>query len=118
LPAHALLKQSLGASAEFRRGQLEAIEALAYKRGRVLVVQRTGWGKSVVYFIATRLLRDEGLGPTIVISPLQSLMRDQLRMAERLGLRAVVMDTGRADAHDGRSPLWAAARFFVEESFR
>ena len=93
LPAHALLKQSLGDDADFRPGQLEAIEVLAYERGRALVVQRTGWGKSVVYFIATRLLRDEGFGPTIVISPLQSLMRDQHRMAELLGLRAVVMDS-------------------------
>ncbi|HEX6153772.1 MAG TPA: RecQ family ATP-dependent DNA helicase, partial [Solirubrobacterales bacterium] len=64
------------------------------------VVQRTGWGKSVVYFIATRLLRDEGRGPTILISPLLSLMRDQIAMAERLGVRAVAMDSTNEDEWD------------------
>jgi ATP-dependent DNA helicase RecQ len=83
-----LLRQALGAQAVFREGQLEAILALVDDRERVLVVQRTGWGKSLVYFIASALLREQGHGPTILISPLLSLMNDQIRMAERLGVRA------------------------------
>jgi ATP-dependent DNA helicase RecQ len=78
----------LGVEAEFRPGQLDAIDAVAGERGRVLLVQRTGWGKSAVYFIATRLLRDEGAGPTLLVSPLLALMRNQIQMAERLGIRA------------------------------
>ena len=61
-------------AAEFRPDQLEAIRVLVAERGRVLLVQRTGWGKSAVYFIATRMLRDRGLGPTLLVSPLLSLM--------------------------------------------
>ena len=71
----------------FRDGQQEAIEALALRRELVLLVQRTGWGKSAVYFLATRLLRDAGLGPTLLISPLLALMRNLLAAAGRLGLR-------------------------------
>ena len=74
--------------AEFRDGQLEAIGVVAVDRGRALVVQRTGWGKSAVYFIATKLLREEGLGPTVIVSPLLVLMRNQMEMADRLGIRA------------------------------
>jgi ATP-dependent DNA helicase RecQ len=91
--AESLLKRALGDAATFHDGQLEAIEALVDERARALVVQRTGWGKSVVYFLATRLLRDEGSGPTILISPLLALMRDQLRMAETLGLRAMTINS-------------------------
>jgi len=91
--AQGLLRQALGDDARFRDGQLDAILALVEQRARVLVVQRTGWGKSVVYFVATRILRDEGLGPTILISPLLSLMRDQVRMAAMLGVRAATMDS-------------------------
>jgi len=91
-----LLEQALGKGAGFRDGQLEAILALVDDRSRVLVVQRTGWGKSVVYFIATRLLRNGGAGPTILISPLLSLMRDQVRMAKALGVRAMTMDSTNA----------------------
>jgi len=91
--AQSLLEEALGEKAEFRPDQLEAIEALVGKRARVLVVQRTGWGKSIVYFIATRLLRDEGRGPTILISPLLALMRDQIAMAEKLGVRARSIDS-------------------------
>ena len=71
----------------FREGQWESIEQLL-NRKRVLVVQRTGWGKSMVYFLATRLLRDQGAGPTLLISPLLSLMRNQLEAAERIGITA------------------------------
>ncbi len=77
----------------FRSGQREAVEALAIRRERVLLVQRTGWGKSAVYFLATRLLRDGGLGPTLLVSPLLALMRNQLVAAERLGLRAYTINS-------------------------
>lgn len=77
----------------FREGQREAVEALAVRRERVLLVQRTGWGKSAVYFLATRLLRDAGFGPTLLISPLLALMRNQLEAAARLGLRAYTINS-------------------------
>ena len=77
-----LLHQMIGVDKEFRPGQWEAIEAVAVKKQRALVVQRTGWGKSLVYFLATRLLRDAGAGPTLLISPLLSLMRIPKRSSE------------------------------------
>jgi len=80
-------------SADFRLGQLEAIEALGYDRNRLLLVQRTGWGKSIVYFATTKLLRDGGSGPTLIVSPLLSLMRNQLELAARMGLRAERLDS-------------------------
>ncbi|MGL4208759.1 MAG: DEAD/DEAH box helicase, partial [Candidatus Adiutrix sp.] len=73
--------------ATFRAGQWESIESLLHGN-RVLVLQRTGWGKSMVYFIATKLLRDQGTGPTLLISPLLSLMRNQLEAARRIGIKA------------------------------
>ena len=77
-----LLRQSLGDdTAEFRDGQWEAIRTLVEDRGRLLVVQRTGWGKRVVYFVASRLLRDQGAGPTFLVSPLLALMRNQVEAA-------------------------------------
>ncbi|MCZ7588254.1 MAG: RecQ family ATP-dependent DNA helicase [Gaiella sp.] len=95
--ARHLLTTALGFGAEFRPGQLEAIEALVDRRSRLLVVQATGWGKSVVYFVATKLLREQGHGPTVLISPLLSLMRDQIRMAERLGVRALTLNSSNTD---------------------
>jgi ATP-dependent DNA helicase RecQ len=86
--------------AQFRDGQWEAIEALVERRGRALVVQRTGWGKSAVYFIATRLLRDRGAGPTVLISPLLALMRNQILMAERAGVRARTINSGNREEWD------------------
>jgi ATP-dependent DNA helicase RecQ len=86
--ARELLRQTFGANAEFRPGQLEAIVAIVDDRARMLVVQHTGWGKSLVYFLATRLLREQGSGPTLLLSPLLSLMRNQLDLAERFGVRA------------------------------
>ena len=84
-----ILRQSLdNPGAEFRLGQEEAIKAILEHPHRALVVQATGWGKSIVYFIATRVLRDQKRGPTIVISPLLSLMRNQIEAARRLNLRA------------------------------
>ena len=73
--------------ASFRDGQWESIEQLL-NRKRVLVVQRTGWGKSMIYFLATKLLREQGAGPTLLISPLLSLMRNQLEAAQRIGVTA------------------------------
>ncbi len=98
--AQGLLRRALGDETAFHPGQLEAIATLVDDRARVLVVQRTGWGKSVVYFVATALLRDRGTGPTIIISPLLSLMRDQMRMAARLGVQAERIDSTNADDHD------------------
>ena len=95
-----LLCRMLGPQAEFRDGQWEAIEAVAVRRGRALVVQRTGWGKSMVYFLATKLLREQGAGPTLLISPLLSLMRNQIAMAERIGLRAVTINSANRDEWD------------------
>jgi ATP-dependent DNA helicase RecQ len=91
--AHALLQQMLGPTASFREGQLEAILRTVHERGRTLLVQRTGWGKSLVYFIATRMLREGGAGPTLMISPLLSLMRNQIDAARRIGVRAVRIDS-------------------------
>ncbi|WP_170369242.1 RecQ family ATP-dependent DNA helicase [Ruegeria arenilitoris] len=89
-----LLRQALGnASAEFRDGQWEAIDALVNRRERLLVVQSTGWGKSSVYFIATRILRLRARGPTLIVSPLLALMRNQIEAAERLGVRALTINS-------------------------
>lgn len=89
-----LLRQSLGdPAATFRDGQSEALEALVERQARLLVVQRTGWGKSLVYFMATRLLRARGAGPTLLISPLLALMRNQIEAARRAGLRAETMNS-------------------------
>ncbi|MEP6648294.1 MAG: RecQ family ATP-dependent DNA helicase [Lapillicoccus sp.] len=87
------LRRLVGPDASFRPGQLEAIEALVVERRRVLVVQRTGWGKSAVYIVATALLRAAGAGPTVIVSPLLALMRDQVAAAERAGIRAVTMNS-------------------------
>jgi ATP-dependent DNA helicase RecQ len=93
------LHQSLGGQAGFREGQWEAIEGLVARRQRLLVVQRTGWGKSLVYFMATRLLRDQGAGVTILISPLLSLMRNQIDSAAQYGLVARTLNSDNADDH-------------------
>ncbi len=79
--------------AAFHDGQFEAIETLVERRARALVVQRTGWGKSAVYFVATLLLRRRGTGPTILVSPLLALMRDQVAAAERAGVRAASINS-------------------------
>ncbi|MBN8423999.1 RecQ family ATP-dependent DNA helicase [Microbacterium esteraromaticum] len=86
--------------AEFHDGQYEAIEALVDGRRRALVVQRTGWGKSAVYFVATLLLRRQGAGPTVLVSPLLALMRDQISAAERAGVRAVAINSTNAHEWD------------------
>lgn len=86
--------------ARFHDGQLEAILALVDEHRRTLVVQRTGWGKSAVYFIATALLRRRGAGPTLLVSPLLALMRDQVAAAARAGVRAVAINSANAHAWD------------------
>ena len=84
--------------ADFHDGQFEAIDALVDGRRRALVVQRTGWGKSAVYFVATLLLRRRGAGPTVLVSPLLALMRDQIAAAQRAGVRAVAINS--TNAHE------------------
>jgi ATP-dependent DNA helicase RecQ len=90
--------------ADFRDGQLEAIRDLVVDRARVLCVQRTGWGKSAVYFVATSLLRSDPArpaGPTVIISPLLALMRNQIAAARRLGLSAHTVNSTNRDEWDG-----------------
>ena len=80
--------------------QWAAIAALVVERQRALVVQRTGWGKSAVYFVATLLLREQGSGPTVIISPLLALMRNQIAAAERAGIRAVTVNSTNMEQWD------------------
>ncbi|NLT05259.1 MAG: ATP-dependent DNA helicase RecQ [Solirubrobacterales bacterium] len=86
--------------AEFRPDQLEAIRDVVADRARVLCVQRTGWGKSAVYFVATALLREAGAGPTLIVSPLLALMRNQIAAAERLGLAAHTVNSTNQEEWD------------------
>lgn len=85
------------ADATFRDGQEDAIRHIVAGKGRLLVVQKTGWGKSFVYFIATRLLREAGFGPVLLISPLLALMRNQVAAAERMGVRAATINSDNKD---------------------
>jgi ATP-dependent DNA helicase RecQ len=95
-----LLRRALdNPDASFRDGQWQSIQGLL-ERKRILVVQRTGWGKSIVYFLATKLLRDQGAGPTLLISPLLSLMRNQLEAAERIGITARTINSSNTDDWD------------------
>jgi len=84
--AEEILRSSLGNDATFHEHQWESISTLVNDRSRLLVVQRTGWGKSAVYFIATKLMREQGFGPTIIISPLLVLMRNQIESALTYGV--------------------------------
>ena len=93
-----LLRLGSGLSdAAFREGQEKAIRRIVEGHGRLLVVQKTGWGKSFVYFIATKLLREAGHGPALLISPLLALMRNQIAAAERMGLRAETINSDNTD---------------------
>src|SRR3989440_6972048 len=94
------LRALAGDQTRLRDDQWTAIEALVADRRRALVVQRTGWGKSAVYFVATALLRSEGAGPTVIVSPLLALMRNQIAAAERLGLRAHTINSTNRDEWD------------------
>src|SRR6476620_3527075 len=95
--AEEVLRTLAGPGARLRDDQWTAIHALVVQRRRALVVQRTGWGKSAVYFVATALLREQGAGPTVIISPLLALMRNQIAAAERAGIRAVTINSANAE---------------------
>jgi ATP-dependent DNA helicase RecQ len=95
--AEACLRALAGDHARLREDQWTAIRALVLERRRALVVQRTGWGKSAVYFVATRLLRDRGAGPTVIVSPLLALMRNQIEAAERAGICARTVNSANTD---------------------
>ena len=100
--AELLLKTALAnPAAQFRDGQWQAIDALVNQGQKLLVVQRTGWGKSSVYFISTKIFRDRNLGSTIIVSPLLALMRNQIESAQRLGLVAETMNS--TNVEDWRS---------------
>jgi len=93
--AKALLRLGSGRKdANFREGQEDAIKHVTEGLGNLLVVQKTGWGKSFVYFITIKLLREAGHGPALLISPLLSLMRNQVQAAERMGVRAATINSG------------------------
>lgn len=91
------LHRMIGPEADFREGQWEAIHTVVNQKRKILLVQRTGWGKSLVYFLSTKLLRDQGAGPTLLISPLLALMRNQIAMAEQIGIRAETINSSNRD---------------------
>ncbi|MBC8551735.1 MAG: RecQ family ATP-dependent DNA helicase [Candidatus Brocadiales bacterium] len=104
--AVALLRNSLGnKEANFHEHQWESISTLVENRGRLLVVQRTGWGKSAVYFIATQLLRTQGYGPTIIISPLLALMRNQIDSAEKYGVKLGTINSSNTNNENNQTIL-------------
>src|ERR1700730_14530257 len=96
--AERCLSALAGEAARLRDDQWTAISALVSERRRALVVQRTGWGKSAVYFVATALLRARGAGPTVIVSPLLALMRNQIEAADRAGIRARTINS--ANLHE------------------
>ncbi|MFF4652468.1 DEAD/DEAH box helicase [Streptomyces sp. NPDC001380] len=98
--ADEVLRRLAGDRARLREDQWRAIEALVVDRRRALVVQRTGWGKSAVYFVATALLRERGSGPTVIVSPLLALMRNQIDSAARAGIRARTINSANIDEWD------------------
>src|SRR5271168_2817507 len=95
--AEKYLRALAGEHARLREDQWTAIRALVADGRRTLVVQRTGWGKSAVYFIATALLRELGEGPTVIVSPLLALMRNQIAAAERAGIRAATINSSNTE---------------------
>src|SRR2546421_7314549 len=95
--AESHLRALAGPDAVLREDQWRAIEALVVGRRRALVVQRTGWGKSAVYFVATALLRAGGAGPTVIVSPLLALMRNQIAAAGRAGIRARTVNSANVE---------------------
>src|SRR3954451_14763004 len=99
--AEEVLRALAGDDARLREDQWRAIDALVTDRRRVLVVQRTGWGKSAVYFVATALLRARGAGATVIVSPLLALMRNQVAAAERAGIRAHTITSANVEEWDG-----------------
>ncbi|MBB6172739.1 ATP-dependent DNA helicase RecQ [Nocardiopsis mwathae] len=107
------LRALAGPSARLRADQWTAIHALVAERRRALVVQRTGWGKSAVYFVATALRRAEGAGPTVIISPLLALMRNQIAAAERAGIRAHTVNSSNVTAWEATYEEVAAGKVDV-----
>src|SRR6266487_4641709 len=102
-PARALELLRLGTqdnNASFHDNQEDAIQHVVEGHGRLLVVQKTGWGKSFVYFIATKLLREQGAGPALLVSPLLSLMRNQIAAAARMDVRAARFSHDNRDEWD------------------
>jgi len=98
--AYEILRESYGENAKFREGQKEAIEAVVNEK-RTLVVQKTGWGKSLVYFLATKLLKEKKRdGITLIISPLLALMNNQIDSAQRLGLNIKTINSDNKDEWD------------------
>ena len=110
---HRVLAAMAGPGARARDDQLAAVAALVEQRARVLVVQATGWGKSAVYWAATSALRAEGKGPTLIVSPLLALMRDQVDAAARAGLRAASINSTNLEAWDAVFDDMAADRLDV-----
>ena len=99
--AESLLRTAVGnPAASFRPGQWEAVDRLVNQRQKLLVVQRTGWGKSIVYFIATRILRDRRAGPSLIVSPLLALMRNQIEAAARIGITAATVNSSNTKEWD------------------
>jgi ATP-dependent DNA helicase RecQ len=98
--AEELLRALAGPTAVLREDQWAAISALVVDRRRSLVVQRTGWGKSAVYFIATALLREQGAGATVIVSPLLALMRNQIEAAARAGISAHTINSANLEEWD------------------
>src|SRR5580693_3069692 len=94
------LRALAGDHATLRDDQWTAISALVAARRRALVVQRTGWGKSAVYFVATALLRARGAGPTVIVSPLLALMRNQVEAAARAGIHARTINSSNPQEWD------------------
>src|SRR5690349_22627183 len=106
--AEEVLRRLAGEHAVLREDQWRAIEALVSDHRRVLCVQRTGWGKSAVYFVATALLRAQGSGPTVIVSPLLALMRNQVDAASRAGIHARTINSANLDEWDEISAAVAA----------
>ena len=99
--AQALLRVAMtNPEADFREGQWEAIDHIVNQRGKVLCIQRTGWGKSMVYFVAAKLMRAQGHGVTLIVSPLLALMRNQIEAASRLKLKALTINSTNTDNWD------------------
>ena len=99
-----LLKRVYGPEAVFREGQFEAIEATLHHK-RTLVVQKTGWGKSLIYFMSTKLLRSEGNGVTLVVSPLLELMNNQIEAAEKFDLKCSILNSTIKDTDERKQIL-------------
>ena len=90
--AYSILKNAYGPGAQFHPGQLDAIVSVVSGRDS-LVVEKTGWGKSLVYFVSTKILRENGAGPTLIISPLLALMENQVESARKFGVDAITVNS-------------------------